>query len=164
MALERVVAALMVALTAALGGLDCGTGDDPGSAMAVVGGARFEIEVVHTPADRARGLSERDGLPTTGGMLFVFESGRASSFWMKGMRFPLDFIWIGEDCTVVDTTTDVPPPDAGAADADLPRYDSALPAAYTLEVNAGMVRELGIRIGDAVSFHGLPQGVSGADC
>ena len=37
-------------------------------------------------------------------MLFVFPSGRTSAFWMAGMRFPLDFVWISENCTVSEIT------------------------------------------------------------
>ena len=62
------------------------------------------MDVALTPAARARGLSGRESLASMTGMLFVFETGRASAFWMKDMLFSLDFVWIGEDCTVVDTT------------------------------------------------------------
>ena len=164
MIVERVYASLLFVLLAVLGGTDCRADDPPASAIASVGGVEFEIEVAHTPSDRARGLSNRDSLPQMAGMLFVFESGEASSFWMKEMRFPLDFIWIGRDCRVVDTTVDVPPPAPGSPGSPLPTYESDAPAVYTLEVNAGEVRELGVRIGDSVRFSGLPDGVKGAYC
>ena len=92
---------------------------------------------------RNKGLSGRDGLADMSGMIFVFESGRTSSFWMKGMRIPLDFVWIGEECTVVDTHSNVQPPDPGTNDGDLPLYKSGSPAVYTLEINAGKVNDLG---------------------
>ena len=164
MIVERVYASLLFVLLAVLGGTDCRADDPPASAIAAVGGVEFEIEVAHTPSDRARGLSNRDSLPQMAGMLFVFESGEASSFWMKEMRFPLDFIWIGRDCRVVDTTVDVPPPATGSPGSPLPTYESGPPAVYTLEVNAGKVRELGVRVGDSVRFSGLPDGVKGVDC
>lgn len=88
-------------------------------------------------------------------MLFVFPSGQAGSFWMKGMRFPLDFVWIGADCRVADLTRDVPhaPPDA--PDSDLPTFTSRAPAAYTFEINAGELDEFGIAVGDDVRFKGF---------
>jgi uncharacterized membrane protein (UPF0127 family) len=127
-----------------------------------VGGVEFEVEIVHMPAGRTKGLSDRDRLRPQTGMLFVFETGKASAFWMKDMRFPLDFVWIGNECEVVDTTANVPPPDS--PDSPLPIYESDPPAAYTLEVNAGEVEQLGIQTGDSVRFSGFPEGLDGADC
>lgn len=88
-------------------------------------------------------------------MLFVFESGLASSFWMKGMRFPLDFVWIGTDCTVVDLTEDVQhsPPETPSSELEI--FESSSPAAYTFEINAGEVSKFSIMVGDDVMFHNI---------
>jgi uncharacterized membrane protein (UPF0127 family) len=40
------------------------------------------------------GLGQRDSLCSNCGMLFEFKGEKPRSFWMKGMRFPLDIIWI----------------------------------------------------------------------
>ena len=95
-------------------------------------------------------------------MLFVFESGKASSFWMKGMRFALDFVWISGGCEVVGVTIDVPPPDRNSANSTLPTYSSPSPAAYVFEINTGEVASHGIAVGDTVRFSGIS--VEGADC
>ena len=94
------------------------------------------------------------------GMLFVFESGAASSFWMKGMRFALDFVWISSGCEVVGVTVDVPPP--ASANSNLATYSSPAPAAYVFEINAGEVAAHDIAVGDPVRFSGIS--VEGADC
>jgi uncharacterized membrane protein (UPF0127 family) len=133
-------------------------------ASVVVGDVTFGVEIAQTPAERRQGLSGRDSLQPMTGMLFVFESGRATPFWMKGMRLPLDFIWIGEECTVVDTAPNVPPPAEGAAGAELPSYRSGVPAAYVFEVNAGDVERYGIVVGDTVRFSDLSPDVTGAEC
>ena len=88
-------------------------------------------------------------------MLFVFESGKASSFWMKGMRFALDFVWISSGCEVVGVTVDVPPPASNSANSTLPTYSSPSPAAYVFEINAGEVAAHGIAAGDTVRFSGI---------
>ena len=119
-------------------------------------------EVVDTPALRSRGLSGRESLTQQTGMLFVFQTGRASTFWMKEMMFALDFVWIGVDCTVVDTTLDVPPPEPGTPTSALPLYSSADPAAYTFEINAGEVVRHGIEVGDEVRFSRISS--EGANC
>ncbi|MDE2686170.1 MAG: DUF192 domain-containing protein [Chloroflexota bacterium] len=117
--------------------------------------ARFSVLIADTPALRSKGLGERDSLAERTGMLFIFETGHASSFWMKGMRFPLDFIWVGEDCTVVDLTENVQHASPDTPSSQLAIYQSAVPAAYTFEINAGEVSDFGIAIGDSVQFHNI---------
>ena len=130
--------------------------------MVTIGEAVFGAEVAHTPALRTRGLSGRDGLAPQTGMLFVYESGKAGSFWMRGMRFALDFVWISSACEVVRLTVDVPPPASNTGDSDLPTYRSPAPAAYVFEINAGEAAAYGIEVGDPVRFSGIA--VEGADC
>ena len=142
-------------LSIALGCAGAGTMAAPDGPAVTVGHAVFEVEVADTPQLRSKGLSGRDTLPDMSGMIFVFESGRASNFWMKGMRFQIDFVWIGEECTVVDTNSNVKPPTPGTNDGDLPLYKSGSPAVYTLEVNAGKVAETGIEVGEPVTFSGF---------
>ena len=127
-----------------------------------VGGAAFGVEVAFTPEDRARGLSGRDSLADGSGMLFVFESGQASSFWMRGMRFDLDFVWIGDGCEVVDIHARVPAPPSGEGVGGLTTYSSQPPARYNLEINAGEAAKRGIEIGDLVRFIGFSG--EGATC
>ena len=127
-----------------------------------VGGAAFDVEIAFTPEDRARGLSGRDSLPDGSGMLFVFENGQASSFWMREMRFDLDFVWIGDGCEVVDIHARVPAPAAGASVGDLPIYSSQPPARYNLEINAGEAAKRGIEIGARARFIGFSG--EGATC
>ena len=119
------------------------------------GGAAFGVEISHTPETRAQGLSGRPSLPEGYGMLFVFEYAAEHSFWMKDMLIPLDFVWISADCAAVDVTMDVPPPAPGTETGDLPLYRPSAPVLYVLEIDAGLVDELGIRVGDRVSFSGF---------
>lgn len=88
-------------------------------------------------------------------MLFIFESGKASAFWMKGMRFPLDFVWIGADCAVVDLTEGVQHSPPNTPNSELALLESSSPAAYTFEINAGEISRFGIDIGDEVRFHSI---------
>ena len=116
----------------------------------VVGEAELVVEVADAQAERQRGLSGREGLVEADGMLFHFESGRATSLWMKGMLFGLDFIWVGSDCTVVDLHRNVPAP--GRPDESLPIYRPGAEAASVIEVAAGRTAELGIRVGHGVQY------------
>ena len=85
-------------------------------------------------------------------MLFIFESGRVPRFWMRGMRFALDFVWISEECTVAEVTTNVPNPAPETAAAELPTYGPNAAASYAFEINAGEVESHGVSVGDPVRF------------
>lgn len=116
---------------------------------------RFEVEVANSPALRDKGLSGRSFMEERRGMLFIPDGPEIGPFWMRGMRFPLDLIWIGKNCRVVDITAFVPVPRPGTPDHELRRYHSYPPAAYTLEVNAGEAHRFNIRVGDSVDFQNI---------
>jgi uncharacterized protein len=111
-----------------------------------VDGASVRAEVADDEASRQRGLSGRERLAPGEGMLFLLPDD-SPSLWMKGMRFPLDIVWI-KDGRVVDVSADVPPP--RGSDAPLPTYSPDRPADRVLEVNAGWAADHGVRRGDAV--------------
>lgn len=115
----------------------------------------FDLEIAFTPEARTQGLSDRENLPLTTGMLFVFEAVHHPTFWMYHMKFDLDFVWIGEDCDVVDIHRNVPRQADGQSASDLPHYSPNAPALYNLEINAGMAETLGIEVGDKVTFSGF---------
>ncbi len=120
------------------------------------------MEVAATGPERAQGLSGRAQLPPGTGMLFIYDEAGIYAFWMVDMQFPLDFVWIGPGCAVVDLTPNVPPPLPNQARGDLPRYRPSEPARYVLEINAGEIAKIGITIGDPVAFEEIPDG--NADC
>ncbi len=88
-------------------------------------------------------------------MLFVFEKARTPAFWMYNMRFDLDFVWIGDNCAVLDIHQNVPRAEDGQQPGGLPRYSPDVPVLYNLEINAGLTAALGIEIGDKVTFSGF---------
>jgi len=112
-----------------------------------VGGARFYVEVADTPIARARGLSGRDSLASDSGMLFLFSEPGTQVFWMKDMKFPIDIIWIkGEK--VIGMVIGAEPED----EEDYELYKSPEPVDKVLEINAGLVSRLGIKVGDQIAF------------
>ena len=92
------------------------------------------------------------------GMLFIFEEPMPLQFWMKRMQFPLDFVWIGTDCTIGEITRDVPPPPPGTDDSDLARISPQGDMQYVLEINVGEASELGLEPGQVVVFAGSIDG------
>ena len=161
-ALIFLVIAVVVALLFILniGGSFFGTGK---KIKVVVGSAEFLADVVDNALSRAQGLSGRDGLGKNEGMLFIFGSPSSLEFWMKDMKFPIDIIWIKTDSPpevlpgktsggkVVGFSENAEP-EPGKMLWELKKYLSPELADVVLEVNAGVVAELGIKIGDAVSY------------
>ena len=119
-----------------------------------LGNAAFPVELALTVEQQVQGLSGRETLAPGTGMLFVYQQERQYNFWMKEMRFPLDIVWIGVDCTVVDVTLDAPPPEPDQTLDQLPRFSPGDPAQYVLEINAGEFAAAGIVVGDPVEFAG----------
>ncbi len=127
----------------------------PAERAVVIGDVRWAAEVADAPNSRGKGLSRRASLPELTGMLFVFDSGRTTGFWMAGMEFALDLVWISADCSVAEVTINAPPVSATTSVSEIPIYKSAVPTAYTFEVNAGEVELYGIGPDDMVVFEGI---------
>ncbi len=129
---------------------------------ATIEGVAIEATLARTSAEQALGLGYRDGLEPGTGMLFVYTDPSPRSFWMKGMRFCLDIIWIEGD-TVVGAAESACPEPAGTLDSDLPSYRSPEPVRYVLEVPAGWMVENGIEASSQVSFDPDPATVQTPD-
>jgi uncharacterized membrane protein (UPF0127 family) len=111
------------------------------------------VEIVSTAEDIARGLGKRKSLEASTGMLFLFDHSAVFKFWMKGMRFAIDIIWIGESMKIVDITKNLMP----VRLFEKVRFHSPkVPARYVLEVNAGFCEKHRIAVGDAVTFNSIP--------
>ena len=126
----------------------------PAVPAAVFQNVSVTLELARTDAERAKGLGGHAPLGETDGMLFVFDRPAFHSFWMKGMLFPLDLIWI-ENGVVVHVERDAPNHPPETPDLRLPIYAPAAMASYVLEVNAGFTARHGIEAGSAVDLRGL---------
>jgi uncharacterized membrane protein (UPF0127 family) len=113
--------------------------------------AAFNIEIVDEPEERSLGLGGRESLATGSGMLFIFDKSEKYRFWMKGMRFPLDFIWIN-DTRVVDILPEMKPPEPNQPDETLPFISPIIAVDKVLEVNSGDARRYNIRVGDKIEI------------
>lgn len=114
-----------------------------------IGDELLSIEIANTPSKITKGLGERDSLGSNG-MLFVMPSRGIPTFWMKGMRFDLDFVWIDGE-KVVDASQHVKA-EPGVPDSALRLYAPIYPVTHVLEMNAGEINKRGIQVGDTVRF------------
>lgn len=114
-----------------------------------VGQAQLIVEVATTPVSQARGLSGRDNLVPNTGMLFVYSAPTTHNFWMQGMKFPLDFIWIADN-QVVQIDENIKPPTP--ANAEPIRVYVQQPYTMVLEAAAGWVKSNNINLGDKIEY------------
>jgi uncharacterized protein len=109
----------------------------------------FNVKIASTPSERERGLMFVESMERNEGMLFVFEKEDNYYFWMKNTIIPLDIIWINSAKKVVFIQEKAQP---CLSEEFCPSINPEASASYVLELNAGMVKEVGIKIGDAIIF------------
>lgn len=124
-------------------------------AQITVGTTPLAVELAITPEERERGLGYRDGLEPGTGMLFLDTQARQQTFWMKGMRFCLDIVWI-DGTQIVGAAENVCPMPAGTPDAQMPVYASPEPVQWVLEVPAGWMEANGYAAGTPVDLSAVP--------
>ena len=126
-------------------------------AVVQVGDAVVWARLAVTADERTRGLSGVERLELDEGMLFVYAVKGRHPFWMRGMLFPIDMIWIDTD-RVVDVKPDRPVPGPNQSEVDLPIYSPNADANYVLEVNAGWAAANKVTVGTPVTIT-FPPGV-----
>jgi len=114
-----------------------------------IGDAEVMVEIRETDEEKELGLSYRTSLAEDQGMLFVYTEKVRPSFWMKGMQFDLDMIWIA-DGKVVEISENIPAPKSAKDKVAI--ETPTFPIDRVLEVNAGWVQKKGVTVGDIVSF------------
>lgn len=117
----------------------------------VVKDLKIEAILADEADERKKGLSDRDGLPISQGMLFVFDKSDTYAIWMKDMKIPVDIIWVDQDKKVVDIAQNALP-EPGKSDEELKIYRPKGPAKYVLEINAGLSKLHNLQVGDVVNF------------
>ena len=110
-----------------------------------VGRKKVTVELAREPGEQERGLMFRRSLGEDDGMLFIYDSPRIMSFWMKNTRIPLSIAFIDEKGRIVQIEK-MSPYDTTS------RYSSGSPVRYALEMNQGWFERNGVGVGDAVKI------------
>lgn len=108
------------------------------------------VDLAITPDQQAMGLSYRNSLNASQGMLFPFHTPGDYSFWMKDMRFPLDILWIDSGNNIVHIEKNLQP---CVFILLCPSYSPHSASKYVLEVNSNYTTKNNITVGDRVSFN-----------
>lgn len=122
-----------------------------GSSSVSIDGKTYKVTLAKTEKDKMIGLSGRSSLGADNGMLFPYDQKGKYGFWMKGMKFPIDIIYINDD-KIVDIINNAPAPSADAEITTLPVFKPSSEANYVLEVNAGEAEKNNFKQGDTVTF------------
>jgi len=103
----------------------------------------FEVWIADTPDRQRQGLMYVRDLPAGQGMLFVNETPRISSFWMKNTYIPLDILFIDARGRIVAIFANTRP-------LSLEPVGPSSPVLAVLELRGGEAARRGIREGDRV--------------
>lgn len=113
-----------------------------------IGNNVFKVEIADTLTKQIRGLSGRSELVEKEGMLFIFNKPGNYGFWMKGMKFPLDIVWIRDNKIIGFEENLLPVPSLSRGQAKI--YFPKEPVDRVLEVKAGTIKNFEIKNGDMV--------------
>jgi uncharacterized membrane protein (UPF0127 family) len=104
---------------------------------------RFRVELAESPSQRMQGLQGRQTLDAKAGMLFLFDTPTVATMWMKNTYIPLDMLFL-------DSVGNIAAILENARPMSLQPIRPPEPVEAVLELNAGTVARLGIKLGDRV--------------
>jgi len=122
---------------------DCGPYRHDGNV--VIDNQVIYVEQAKNSDEFAKGLGGRPCIPSNQGMFFAFSKDGHYPFWMKGMKFPIDIVWITSGHSVAAIEVNHQPSDQAP-------WTNKIPAQYVLELKANRSTELGMKLGSTVNF------------
>jgi uncharacterized membrane protein (UPF0127 family) len=107
-----------------------------------------DVEIVSTEAKIRQGLMYRQHLALDAGMLFLLDTEKDWSFWMRNTLIPLDMIFIKKDMTIAGIVQNAEPQTETLRKVNMPSL-------YVLEVNGGWTAAHGVVAGVKVRFENV---------
>ena len=117
------------------------------------GSSRFNVELADEHHERMQGLMFREEMGRYAGMLFVYPHEQRVSFWMQNTLISLDMLFFDSKGVLQNVQENAVPMDP----TSLIGGDAIQ---YVLEVNAGMVEKLGIKVGAELRYPLIPDDVA----
>jgi uncharacterized protein len=112
-----------------------------------IDGQQIKAEIARNSVEFETGLGGRPCILPDQAMLFIFRAPDRYPFWMKGMKFPIDIVWITANFKVAAIEVDEQPSTYPAS-----KFVNQIPAQYVLELKANRSKELHMAIGTPVGF------------
>lgn len=150
----RLLLAVVLAPALALSG--CGSNSNVTDEIGITivtfpNGAKINAETMRDDIELIKGMMFRESMPANRGMLFVHPEENIFHYWMYQTKIPLDIIWMDHDRRIVEMSLDTPPCKATAA-KECTNYGGNYKSKYALEVNAGIAKKNGLKVGDTLDF------------
>jgi uncharacterized membrane protein (UPF0127 family) len=108
------------------------------------------VHLAMTNEQIIKGLVIKDQLKENEGMLFVYQLPAKYTFSMRGMKFPIDIIWLDNARKVIHIEHSLEP---CPSDIDCPKFIPSTAALYVLETIAGFSNRHDVKIGTQIDFH-----------
>jgi uncharacterized membrane protein (UPF0127 family) len=121
-------------------------------AKVTVNGFEVMADVAVTDEQHTKGLDIKNNLTENQGMLFVFEQPYRYGFWMNGMKFPIDIIWLDSNGTVTHIEHSLKPCPPANSNLVCPTYFPEKDSLYVLETVPGFSMKHNVTLGTHVSF------------
>lgn len=116
-----------------------------------IGDKNYEIFVTESLNDMAVGLGAFESIENNQGMLFSFPEENFHSFWMKGMKFDIDIIFLNKDKKIIQIFENAQK-DSYINEKNYKSYLPKLKSQYVIEIKAGESKKNGIKPGDVIIF------------
>jgi len=106
---------------------------------------QFSIAIADSDEKKMYGLMNLDHLQEDCGMLFPFYKSQVITMWMKNTRIALDMVFIDKNNEIATIVTDAEP-------YSLDIISSEKEVKKVLEINAGLVKKFGIKVGQKIKI------------
>ena len=103
----------------------------------------FKTDIASTAAQQEQGLMYKKNIPSNYAMTFLFEKTKIIRMWMKNTFIPLDMIFFNENGFITKIKENAIP-------HDLTVISSEIPSIGVVEINAGLVHQKNIQVGDKI--------------
>lgn len=121
-------------------------------------GERYLLEMALDEPTRRRGLSGRASIAPGKGMIFAHPRQEVLGYWMWECLVDMDMIYLDRDGLVTATHRMKQEPPRRPNESELayqrrlPRYSSMRPAMFAIELPAGSLDRLDLRVGERIEF------------
>jgi uncharacterized membrane protein (UPF0127 family) len=108
-----------------------------------IGTRQFTLEKATTMGQQNHGLMRRDSMAADHGMIFIFAQAQPQTFWNHDVRFGIDNLFLDSGGRIVSIE-------------HMDAYDEhgtpAIIARYVIELNTGIPKEVGVKVGDTLTI------------
>lgn len=115
----------------------------------IINGISFKAEFANSTESKRIGLSKYKKIDDNFVMVFPFEESGKPVFWMKGMHFPIDIIFVNEN-RITQIYSDVKNPEK--ENSPLPLYIPDSISDMVIEASAGTAKKYNFKKGNKIEI------------